>query len=89
MEGWMDERNRMEQAMGSRGMGGTGQGATGELGHQGIDSEKPRGDEPIKYVCMYVTGATGNRGNREWGMEGLRNWILTSYVGLTTAWPIL
>ena len=20
-----------------------------------IDSEKPRGDEPIKYVCMYVT----------------------------------
>ena len=25
MEGWMDERNRMEQAIMSRGMGGTGQ----------------------------------------------------------------
>ena len=31
----MDERNRMEWAMGSRGMGGMEQGATGELGHQG------------------------------------------------------
>ena len=28
----MDEWNRMEQAMGSRGIGGNG--ATGELGHQ-------------------------------------------------------
>ena len=35
MDGWMDEWNRMEQAMGSHGIGGTGQGATGELGHQG------------------------------------------------------
>ena len=35
MDGWMDERNRMERAMGSRGTEGTGQGATGELGHQG------------------------------------------------------
>ena len=34
MDGWMDEWNRMEQAMGSRGIGGTGQGTTGELGHQ-------------------------------------------------------
>ena len=25
MDGWVDERNRTEQAMGSRGMGGTGQ----------------------------------------------------------------
>ena len=57
MDGWMDERNRVEQAMGSHGIGGMGQGATGEPG--------------------------------EWGMEGLRNWRLTPYVGLTTACPIL
>ena len=36
MDGWMDERNRMERAMGSCGTGGTGQGAPGELGHQGM-----------------------------------------------------
>ena len=35
MDGWMDERNRMERAMGSRGTGGMGQGGTWGTGAPG------------------------------------------------------
>ena len=33
MDGWMDERNRMERAMGSRRTGGNGAGGTGAPGN--------------------------------------------------------
>ena len=34
-----------------------------------IDSEKPRGDEPIKYVCMYVTPDFDTTGNDETSLD--------------------
>ena len=40
MDGWIDERNRVEQAMGSHGIGGMGQGATGELGEWGMEGSR-------------------------------------------------
>ena len=33
MDGWMDKRNRMERAMGSRRTGGNGAGGTGAPGN--------------------------------------------------------
>lgn len=39
MEGWMDERNRMEQAIMGRGMGGTGQ-----PGNRGTGAPENRGN---------------------------------------------
>ena len=57
MDGWMDERNRMERAMGSRGMEGMGQGATGELGHQGTGAT---GNGEWKVCVMRVDTLCGS-----------------------------